>query len=443
MVRSTFFWTVLLATVGAAGAAWCWFMPGSVQLWSVPIALICGASVGVGVSRRLLRHGPGMLKAVPNLRRPSDRSETSSKPRVLFIVGSMNQTTQMEQIAANLPGVDAFFSPFYSDHWFWSVARKSGVQEFAICGYKRRGAAMAYLTQKGHRIDLHGEQHDYDLVLLCNDHLVSPRFQKRTRRKDVVGKATSRKHPPLVLVQEGIQEPRNWRFYVWRYTRLLHRSLADTSTFGLSGLYDLFCVASEGYRKHFVGLGVPEEKLRVTGMPNFDNCETYRDNSFPHQGYVLVCTSDSRETMNSTDRERHAFLKMAVQKAAGRPLFFKLHPNEKADRATREIQAAAPEAKIFTSGCAEEMVANCSMLITEFSSLTFVGIALGKEVFTRQPIDYVRELCPIQNKCAAEQIADVCRETLSMAATVPSLERSIGMQAQSSARVRVECPHGK
>jgi hypothetical protein len=29
--------------------------------------------------------------------------------------------------------------------------------------------------------------------------------------------------------------------------------------------------------------------------------------------------------------------------------------------------------------CAEEVIANCDVLITRFSSTTFVGIALGKE----------------------------------------------------------------
>ena len=169
-------------------------------------------------------------------------------------------------------------------------------------------------------------------------------------------------------------------------------------------------VASEGYRKKFIADGVPAEKLVVTGIPNFDDFARFRDNDFPHRGYVLVCTSDGRETMMKVDRP--GLLRRSVAIAAGRQLIFKLHPNENVDRATREILDIAPTALVFPSGNAEEMVANCDVLITEHSSLTFCGLALGKEVHTNFPIEEVRKLLPVQNRRAAQEIADVVRGLL-------------------------------
>jgi ABC-type uncharacterized transport system ATPase subunit len=110
--------------------------------------------------------------------------------------------------------------------------------------------------------------------------------------------------------------------------------------------------------------------------------------------------------------DRPALLKRSVQIAAGRQLIFKLHPNENVERATREILTVAPGALVFADGNAEEMVANCDVLITEHSSLTFCGLALGKEVHTNLPLEQVEALLPVQNRHAAEEIADVIRSVL-------------------------------
>ena len=75
----------------------------------------------------------------------------------------------------------------------------------------------------------------------------------------------------------------------------------------------------------------------MTGIPNFDDCRRFLRNDFPHRDYVLVCTSDARETLKRDDRE--AFLQRAVEIAAGRPLVFKLHPNENAGARDRRRSA--------------------------------------------------------------------------------------------------------
>jgi hypothetical protein len=172
-------------------------------------------------------------------------------------------------------------------------------------------------------------------------------------------------------------------------------------------------VASEGYKQQFVSKGANPDKLVVTGIPNFDNCRRFIDNTFPLRNFVLVCTSDIRETFGREDR-RGLILK-AVQIAKGRPLIFKLHPNERASRATGEIARYAPQAQVYATGSAEEMIANCSVLITRFSSTAYVGLALGKEVHSDFDIEDLRQKMPIQTGRAAEAIAVVCRQLIKKA----------------------------
>jgi hypothetical protein len=188
---------------------------------------------------------------------------------------------------------------------------------------------------------------------------------------------------------------------------------------GLSDAYQAFCVASEGYRDFFIRKGVRPEKIVVTGIPNFDDCRRYCSNDFPYRNYALACTSPLRETFRGENRK--AFIRRAVERAGRRRLIFKLHPNENAKRATREIRRHAPGALVFTTGSAEEMIANCDVLITRFSSTAFVGLALGKETYSDFDIDQLRRLMPIQNGLAALHIANVCRRLLEAAPLSPPI----------------------
>ena len=185
----------------------------------------------------------------------------------------------------------------------------------------------------------------------------------------------------------------------------------NTSAAGLSDAYDVFCVASEGYRERFIRKGVRPEKIRVTGIPNFDNLVQAQDNDFPHRGYVLVATSDIRETKRHENRMR--FLQRCLVIADGRPLVFKLHPNEKVERAYREIRRVAPNALIFNDGNTNHMIANCDALITQYSTVVYVGLALGKEVHSYFDVDELRKLAPIQNGgTSGKNIAHICRQLL-------------------------------
>jgi len=215
----------------------------------------------------------------------------------------------------------------------------------------------------------------------------------------------------VILVQEGMTDPENFAYHLVKVFPFLPRWIASTSTTGLSDLYDVFCVASEGYRDLFIRKGVRPEKIRVTGIPNFDNSVKYYQNDFPHKHFVLVCTSDSRETFKYENRK--AFIKRAVEIANGRQLIFKLHPNENFKRAIREIEKYAPGALVYTSGSAEEMIANCDVLITRFSSTVYVGMALGKEVYSDFDLNDLRRMMPIQNGgTSAQTIANIARELL-------------------------------
>ena len=313
--------------------------------------------------------------------------------RILFICGSMNQTTQMHQIALHLTQYEQAFSPYYCDG-IDEICRRLGLMEFTIIGRKLASRCRRYLEDHGLAIDYQGKNGPYDLVLTCSDVYL----QKNIRNNKIV------------LVQEGITDPESLAFRLVTRFRFLPLWLAGTAATGLSDAYRYFCVASEGYREFFIRKGARPERIVVTGIPNFDNCQRYRDNNFPHRHFVLVCTSPLREIFQGEDRE--AFIRKAVEIAAGRPLIFKLHPNENVERATREIHQHAPGSTVFATGSAEEMIANCEVLITRYSSTAFVGLALGKETHSDFDMDEMRRLTPVQNGSAALNIANVCRQIL-------------------------------
>jgi hypothetical protein len=134
----------------------------------------------------------------------------------------------------------------------------------------------------------------------------------------------------------------------------------------------------------------------------------------------LVATSDTRETYKYENRKK--FIRKAVKIAGGRQLIFKLHPNEKVERASREINKYAPGSLIYSSGNTEHMIANCETLITRFSSVVYVGLALGKEVYSEFNLDDLKKLMPIQNDgTSALNISKVARKLLSEKSPDPLL----------------------
>jgi hypothetical protein len=296
----------------------------------------------------------------------------------------------MHQVSKHLPHFEQYFTPFFCDGP-GKLVQKTGALDFTVLGGRFLRKTMAYLEEQGVALDLEARSHRYDLVVTCSD-LIVPRRIRGTR---------------MVLVQEGMTDPENLAYHLVRSLRL-PRWVAQTSTTGLSDLYDVFCVASEGYRDLFVRKGVRPEKLRVTGIPNFDHCEAYRDNGFPHRDFVLVATSDMRETFKYENRRK--FIDKARRIAAGRPLIFKFHPNENPERAGREVEKYAPEALYFSDANTDHMLANCQALVTRYSSVVYVAAALGKEIHSDLPPDLLRHLMPLQN--GGTSAAHIARECL-------------------------------
>ena len=312
---------------------------------------------------------------------------------ILFICGSTNQTKMMHKISMHLSDYDCYFTPYYSDG-FKKILSNTKLLDFSILGGQFRQRTLEYLEQNNLKIDFEGKERRYDLVYTCSD-LIVP--------KNILDSK-------VILVQEGMTDPENLMYHLVKKLKL-PRYLASTSTTGLSDSYDKFCVASEGYRELFIKKGVASHKIEVTGIPNFDNCAEYMNNDFPYKNFVLAATSDSRETFKYENRKK--FVQNAKELAGDKPLIFKLHPNEKFDRAIQEINEYAPGSLIYTEGNTEHMVANCDILITRFSSVAYVGLALGKEVHSEFNIEELKKLIPLQNKgVSADNISKIGRKLL-------------------------------
>lgn len=313
--------------------------------------------------------------------------------KVLFICGSLNQTTMMHKIAQHMGDYDCYFTPYYADG-VEDFASQMKLLEFTVLGGRHLKETKQYLAENSLPVDYRGKRHQYDLVVTSSDLIV----QRNIRNKR------------LVLVQEGITEPETWLYWMVKWFKL-PRYLANTSTSGLSDAYDIFCVASEGYARHFIRKGVRREKIAVTGIPNFDHLNEDMANDFSEEDFVLVATTPLRESLRRDDRV--GFIKRCQTIAAGRRLIFKLHPSENAVRATREIERNTPGAQVLTHGNVNHMIAKASVVITQQSTCTFVAVVLGKEVHTDLNLEELKQLMPIQNNGTSSlRIASIARRVL-------------------------------
>lgn len=320
----------------------------------------------------------------------------TNKPKILFVNGSMNQTTQMFQIYQYLKDdFDCWFTQFFPDRWYEKMVRDLGLMEATIMSGPFRENAEKFVADHGLQYDYAGRKNrkDYALVFLCTDALV-PRWVKKTKS---------------IFVQEGMTDPLDRWAKVVKKLNLPGYFALRTALNGSMNLADVYTCASPGYKEQFSRLGTQAERILVTGMPNFDDCATFLQNDFPYHQYVLVCTSDIRETLKKEDRI--GFIKEATHIAAGRPMIFKLHPNEIWERAYNEIMTHAPEGTlVFQRENTNHMIANCDELICQYSTVVYVGMALGKKVHSYFDEEELKRLMPIQNGgTSAERIADVAR----------------------------------
>ena len=176
-------------------------------------------------------------------------------------------------------------------------------------GGEFRRKADAYLDRYGLANDYARSvyHNQYDMAVLCTDLYAAGVRPLKT-----------------VWVQEGMTDPVTTWARCTRRLGLPAYFAANTAYNGCSNICDIYCAASEGYKQQFSRLGTDPGRIFVTGIPNFDNAAVHLNNDFPHQGYVMVATSDIRETFRKDDRP--AFIRDCVGIAAGRPLIFKLHP---------------------------------------------------------------------------------------------------------------------
>jgi hypothetical protein len=323
-----------------------------------------------------------------------------SRKKVLFLIGSPNQTTQMHQVAQLLGDeFEPYFSQIYYDgrlrSFYKFLCWTGGLNPTPVTG-PIKAKADKYLAEHGLLNDFEARQfgNTYDLLVCCSDIIVPWPLVRTTK---------------TVFVQEGMTDPLNWWSRLVRKLNWAPSLAIGTALNGLANCCDVYCVASEGYKEHFAYVGVDRDKLIVTGIPNFDHVERVRHNDFPHRDYVLVATSDLRETYSPEDRPK--FIRQCARIAAGRPMIFKVHPNEKLPRAVDEIkQHAPPGTLVYTEGNTDHMIANCAELITQYSTVVYVGLALGKPVHSYFDVADLKRKQPWQNGgTSSRRIAAVCR----------------------------------
>jgi len=317
-----------------------------------------------------------------------------TKKKILFITGSINQTTQMHQIADHLPEYDCWFSQIFTDsRLIKSAIKYTTLIDGTVLAGQFKTRSEEYIRNHGLQMDYGAKRNRYDLVVYCSDMIIADSLRKAK----------------TIWVQEGMIDKPNLLSKIVKQLHLPSYFSGNTSLNGSANVCDIYCAASEGYKNYFAKNGTERDRIFTTGMPNYDNCVKFLDNDFPHRDYVMVATSDLRETYRKEDRP--AFIRKTVEIANGRQMLFKLHPNEKSDRAEAEIREYAPAGTlIYQKGNTDQMIANCSELITQYSTVVYTGLALGKKVHSYFDVNELKRLAPIQNNgTSAKNIANICR----------------------------------
>lgn len=334
--------------------------------------------------------------------------------KILLLTGSRNQTSQMLSIANELADYDCWFSQMFTDSPVLKYLQKNtSLLNKTIIADGYRQQAEDYLQSYHCQIDYGAKKQHYDLVIFCSDLIVPSRLlQTKT-----------------IWVQEGMIDKATILSKLVRKNNLPPTLCLDTSLNGASNKCDLYCTASDGYRDYIAKMGTDYDKIFVTGLPNYDNAIQYTRNDFPHQDYVMVATTDMRETARPENRAK--FIQHCVRIAAGRPLLFKLHPNENIERAVREIRKHTPaDTLIYTEGNTHEMIANCCELITQYSTVVYTGIALGKKVHSWFDLDDLYRMAPLQNDgTSAKHIAAVCRDYIEFEGTGKEFTQQFSVRA--------------
>lgn len=322
------------------------------------------------------------------------------KKNILCLVGSRNQTTQLHQIAQHLEqDYNIFYSQIFGEGFFYKAMAETGLFDNTVLGRDSSFtlASQEYIRQHDLNYDYRGttKNIDYDLALLSTDMIVPKSFKKIK----------------TIWVQEGMIDPINNFSKLVKKINLPPYTTANTSLNGTTNIADIYCAMSKGYKDYFSELGTNKNKILVTGVPNFDNIASLNQTTYHEKGFVLVATSDIRELGGNDDRIH--LIKKCVDIARGKKIIFKPHPNENIERIKSEIYSVIPHATIITEPIIDTLIAHCDTLITQYSSCVYIGLTLGKKVYSYFPIEELESKKPVQNGGkSSEIIANITREFL-------------------------------
>lgn len=322
----------------------------------------------------------------------------NTKKNILCVVGSRNQTSQLHQISKYLnEEYNVYYTQIFGEGFFYKLIAEAGLFDNTVLGRDSSFTKISqeYIRDNNLQYDYRGKTKDiqYDLAILSTDLIVPKSFKKIK----------------TIWVQEGMIDPINNFAKLVKRLKLPTYTTANTSLNGTSNQADVYCAMSYGYKDYFHQLGTQKNKILVTGVPNFDNIETLKKETYPESGFVLVATSDIRELGGNDDRS--FLIKKCIEIAKGKKIIFKPHPNENLERIQSEIYALIPNATIITEPIIDTLIANCDTLVTQYSSCVYIGLTLGKKVYSYFSIEELEAKKPIQNGGQSAQIiANIAKE---------------------------------
>src|ERR1700748_3307243 len=101
------------------------------------------------------------------------------RKKILFITGSITQTSQMHQIAQHLQQYDCWFSQLFPDSGFLkAILKHTPLANGTVLTGQFKERSENYLKEHGLQIDYGGELNAYDLVVNCTDLIVAEKFRK-------------------------------------------------------------------------------------------------------------------------------------------------------------------------------------------------------------------------------------------------------------------------
>src|SRR5476651_2174407 len=101
--------------------------------------------------------------------------ETPRLKKVLFITGSVHQTSQMHQIARELPELDCWFSQVFTDSALLQfLIKHTKLADGTILAGQFRLNSENYMHRHGLQMDYAAKKNNYDLIVYCSDLLIPP-----------------------------------------------------------------------------------------------------------------------------------------------------------------------------------------------------------------------------------------------------------------------------